>query len=335
METFTDDTVVALASFLSPHDMLNLALTCKRFGDKHGAATKRSRRLAAREAKKSSGREVRQKPDTTISLMEVAAHTALHAKCTDEEKNALPRRGDESWIGIYQEFFKLFRHSLKFDKLVGGRIHYDTFKSLSSPNNMRSYVYAQQLPGQRNTYCAISSNIMRAGRHSVLFAFDTLEGVGGSIRCGIIRPTTKDITSLEQCNPVNDDLSRFSFKDYETSYHKNRVDCCLLNTYNGNQLIRRRWKKWNESELMAMDEETRSRAVMQNHCLIKPGWEGMEVTHEAEFKIGLTLDLDAGTLDVYKNGRRLGTMKTRLTGEYCWVVALSPGSSDMSASIRR
>ena len=46
METFTDDTVVALASFLSPHDMLSLALTCKRFGSKHGTATKRS---AARE----------------------------------------------------------------------------------------------------------------------------------------------------------------------------------------------------------------------------------------------------------------------------------------------
>ena len=37
--------------------------------------------------------------------LEVAAHTALHAKWTDEEKNALSRRGDESWIGIYQEFF--------------------------------------------------------------------------------------------------------------------------------------------------------------------------------------------------------------------------------------
>jgi len=272
--------------------MLNLALTCKRFGDKHGTTTSRSRRLAAREAQK------RQRTYTTISLMEVAARTALYTKCTDEEKNALPRRGDESWIGLYQEFFKLFRHSLKFDKLVGVGMQYDYVQSLSSPNNVRSYVYAQQLPGQRNTYCAISSNIMRAGRHSVLFAFDTLEGVGGSIRCGIMRPTTKDITSLEQCNPVHNDLSSFSLNDYETSYQKNRVDCCLLNTYNGNQLIRRRWKEWNESELMAMGEDTRSRAVMQNCCLAKSGWEGMEVTHEAEFKIGLTLDLDAGTLDI-------------------------------------
>ena len=40
----------------------------------------------------------------SISLMEVAARTVLHNKWTDEEKKALPRRGDESWIGLYQEF---------------------------------------------------------------------------------------------------------------------------------------------------------------------------------------------------------------------------------------
>ena len=33
-------------------------------------------------------------------------------------------------------------------------------------------------------------------------------------------------------------------------------------------------------------------------------WNGMERTFETSFKIGLELDLDEGTLDVYKNGRR-------------------------------
>ena len=125
METFTDDTVVALASFLSPHDMLSLVLTCKRFGAKHGTTSSRSRRMAAREANKSrgSGREVRQRTES-ISLMEVAARTVLQTKWTDEDKNALPRRGDESWIGLYQQFLKLFRLPLQFDKLVGNGIQY-------------------------------------------------------------------------------------------------------------------------------------------------------------------------------------------------------------------
>ena len=120
METFTDDTVVALASFLSPHDMLNLALSCKRFGDKYGTTDKKQ--TAARE-EESSMRNVRQRT-ASISLMEVAAYTALHANWTDEEKKALPRREDESWIGLYQEFLLMFRLPLQFDKLVGECIEY-------------------------------------------------------------------------------------------------------------------------------------------------------------------------------------------------------------------
>ena len=58
METFTDDTVVALASFLSPHDMLSFALTCKRFGDKNSMDTKK--RSAVRDE---STREVRQRTE--------------------------------------------------------------------------------------------------------------------------------------------------------------------------------------------------------------------------------------------------------------------------------
>ena len=156
METFTDDTVVALASFLSPHDMLNLALSCKRFGAKHGTTTSRSRRLAEREARKSggSGREVRQKTES-ISLMEVAARTVLHSKWTDDEKSALPRQeGDESWISLYHEFLKLFRLPLQFDKMAG-----ECFDYVEGSN--------------KTTVCssgftissAICSNIMRAGKH--------------------------------------------------------------------------------------------------------------------------------------------------------------------------
>ena len=85
MERFTDDTVVALASFLAPNDMLNLALTCKRFGDKHGTDKKQS--AASREE---STREVRQRTED-ISLMEVTARTVLFPLATDEENNALPR----------------------------------------------------------------------------------------------------------------------------------------------------------------------------------------------------------------------------------------------------
>ena len=38
--------------------------------------------------------------------------------------------------------------------------------------------------------------------------------------------------------------------------------------------------------------------------------------------VGLLLDLDEGTLSVFKNGRRLGVMKDGLGGEYRWFVAV-------------
>ena len=38
--------------------------------------------------------------------------------------------------------------------------------------------------------------------------------------------------------------------------------------------------------------------------------------------IGLLLDLDEGTLSVFKNGRRLGVMKDGLGGEYVWFVSV-------------
>jgi hypothetical protein len=40
---------------------------------------------------------------------------------------------------------------------------------------------------------------------------------------------------------------------------------------------------------------------------------------------GLLLDLDKGTLSVYKNGRLLGVMKHGLDGEYCWAVDIYCG----------
>ena len=49
----------------------------------------------------------------------------------------------------------------------------------------------------------------------------------------------------------------------------------------------------------------------------------MEPIRETSFKIGMVLDLDEGTLDVYKNDRRLGTMMSGLVGEYCWCLATS------------
>jgi len=183
---------------------------------------------------------------------------------------------------------------------------------------------------------AICQNIMRSGKHYVSFQVnddDPSENLG--IFCGIMRPTTKEVTCLTKCSPTGDDLSSFSLKEYETLYQNNNIDCCLMSTSIGIGMLRRRWKQWKDSELLAMnDEEQREQAEMQNR-ICPFGWEGVEETEESSFKIGMVLDLDKGTLDVYKNDRRLGTMRSGLVGEYCWVVSLLSISGEISVTIGR
>ena len=44
------------------------------------------------------------------------------------------------------------------------------------------------------------------------------------------------------------------------------------------------------------------------------------------FEIGMLINLDEGTLSVYKNGSKFAVMQRGLAGHYCWVVSLLKGS---------
>ena len=70
-----------------------------------------------------------------------------------------------------------------------------------------------------------------------------------------------------------------------------------------------------------------------NGCRFPGGhdWEGMQHAREDGDRIGLLLDLDQGTMTVYKNDERLGVMATGLSGEYSWAVTLY--KQDSSARI--
>ena len=77
--------------------------------------------------------------------------------------------------------------------------------------------------------------------------------------------------------------------------------------------------------------------TVDGHCFYdtynghrRPGrreWEGMQGATEEGDRIGLLLDLDQGTMTVYKNDERLGVMATGLSGEYSWAVTLCQSSS--------
>ena len=51
-------------------------------------------------------------------------------------------------------------------------------------------------------------------------------------------------------------------------------------------------------------------------------WPGQEDFQLSDV-VGMLLDLEEGTLTVYKNGRRLGMLRSGFTGEYCWGVRIA------------
>ena len=51
-------------------------------------------------------------------------------------------------------------------------------------------------------------------------------------------------------------------------------------------------------------------------------WEGRTSANTPGDRIGLLLDLDQGSMSVWKNDAKLGVMKVGLSGEYCWAVSM-------------
>ena len=51
-------------------------------------------------------------------------------------------------------------------------------------------------------------------------------------------------------------------------------------------------------------------------------WEGRQHAIAHGDRIGMLLDLDQGSMTVYKNDERLGVMATGLSGEYSWAVSM-------------
>ena len=65
-------------------------------------------------------------------------------------------------------------------------------------------------------------------------------------------------------------------------------------------------------------------------------WDGMEtIEGESDAVIGLLLDLDNGTLTVFKNGRRLGILKDDLAGNFCWMVYARDWAGTFGVAIER
>ena len=145
---------------------------------------------------------------------------------------------------------------------------------------------------------AVASNyVMESGIH-----YAELHIAAGTPYIGIVRP----MPNLDPARYTNESSSFFRrsfFDDFlakrTDEWGSGNVHTCICTLYYGKMS----WTNW--------DNEI--------HHLVE--WEGMEGC-EAGDTLGMLLNLNEGTLTVYKNNCCLGVMKDGLTGSYCWYSTL-------------
>ena len=207
------------------------------------------------------------------SLIDVAAKRILNAK--EEQKNWFnPKYEGETWIGLVRELEKR-KKVLSFDRLFGEE---NGFCTGDGDNNQ----FYSILGGMRT---AVSNCVMRGGKHYVRF----MKTGDGAMSCGLIRPM----------DWVGHEVPTGSYSTFLREYWPRQIAQrtarwteCQVNTITYNSWSGRAcWSDWQETT---------------NYS---ESWEGEERAH-GDYELGMLLDLDEGTLAIYKNGRRLGVMKS-------------------------
>ncbi|EJK57260.1 hypothetical protein THAOC_22718, partial [Thalassiosira oceanica] len=177
-------------------------------------------------------------------------------------------------------------HLQMFDVLLGGFIEHR--------NGDKTAVCASEDPKICRSVAVSSSNVMKSGAHYAEFLFT------GAPYFGIVRPMPGLDAGAYQ-NGFDFFESRF-YSDFlaqrSDDWGDSNVHACEFSCGDGEMC----WTDWDDDDI---EEE----------------WEGRESCQSGD-TVGMLLNLDEGTLTVYKNNRRLGVMKDGLSGPYCWSASL-------------
>ena len=228
------------------------------------------------------------------SLIEESTYIAIQDIATEEQLAALPHHGAECTLANYH-YLQLLREPLTFDQLVGAKYVNKEDKSC---------VRHKGKPGRGSFWrTAFSNNIMRAHKHYVTFQLYS-ELHDACYMLGVMRPGQANV------NAKGTPLYKEFFQNFSRRFGRgecnNNVHCCMYNSY---------------------DRNCYSSVWKSNGHMLNCYWEGMESGISTGDELGMLLDLDEGTLTIYKNGTKLGLMKTGLAGPYCWVVSMIRGAS--------
>jgi len=262
---FNSDTLSKVISYLPSIDLINLALTCTRFGISN---------------------------NDELSVIKKSTHITVHDIATEEQLAALPHYNGESSLADYH-YLQLLRAPLLFDQLVGAEYANSGDKSCITSGQ-----------GVYEWKTAFSSNILRAGKHYAIFETSCQFNM---LTLGVMRPGEANQNARGM--PISKEFYQNFSRNMGTGEYNSDVNCCLYYAYSG---------RCHSSRLTAYSDNF-------------DDWVGSESLSFGD-QVGMLLDLDEGTLTVYKNGRRLGVMMRGLAGPYCWVASVFNGSS---VSIKR
>ena len=221
------------------------------------------------------------------SLIEDSAHVAIQDIATEEELATLPYYNGENSLANYH-YLQFMRGPLTFDQLVGSTEYVN-----------RGDKSCVMHSGQSDWGTVFSNNILRAGKHYVSFVFNNMSD--SNFFVGVMRPGQANENAVGAA-PIWWEF--FQHYSHNVEYNNNSVQCCLYRAIDGNCIS----SDWSGSDRVSDSPDMET-------------WDGKE-TMPSDGEIGMLLDLDEGSLSLYKNGRKLGVMKRGLAGPYCWVVSI-------------
>ena len=185
-------------------------------------------------------------------------------------------------------------HPLKFDTLLGSGIEHQNERSTSI-----------RLTTSVTSTAIASSYVMESGIHYAVFHTSKSNFIG------VVRP----VPNLDPGRFVNPNFHFFVTELFAyflaartDKWGSGNVHVCEYECEYGSMT----WTNWDSNTSV--------------------DWEGMEDCNTGD-TIGMLLNLEEGTLTIYKNNRRLGVMKDGLSGSYCWYVSV--GKKGSTIAIKR
>ena len=220
------------------------------------------------------------------SVIKDSASIVVQDLATEEQLAALPRYDGESSLADYH-YLQLIRAPLTFDQLSRGAEYVN--------DSDKSCVRYRMAGVGGSWVTAISNNILRAGKHYASFNFNSRHN---NVFVGVMRPGQANENASDF--PVRKEFFQHFSPSIECNNNNNSLHCGMYYAYSGKCLS----SDWSSSDIPVVET-----------------WVGLEPAASGD-DVGLLLDLDEGTLAVYKDGRKLGVMKSGLAGPYCWVVSM-------------